>query len=142
VGEPPPAGTDTDHPIGASRIDHVVVMTPDIDRTVKAVERSLGLPLRRTRDGEAYGQPMRQAFFRMGEVILEVVGPPELDPGHVDRPAGFSGLAVVVASLDAACHLLGSELVSAPKPAVQEGRSIATIRSAAGLQVPVALMSA
>lgn len=142
AGDPPPPGTGADHPIGAIRIDHVVVMTPDLDRTVRAVERTLGLPLKRTREGEAYGQPMRQAFFRMGEVILEVVGPPETDGSRGDGPAGFFGLAVTVASLDAACDHLGPDLVSAPKPAVQEGRSIATIRSAAGLAVPVALMSA
>ena len=93
-----------EHPIGARRIDHLVVMTPDLDRTVQAVERGLGLPLRRTRDGEASGRPMRQAFFRMGEVILEVVGPPEPDPARAGGPAGFFGLAVTVASLDAACR--------------------------------------
>jgi len=141
VGDPPPAATGDDHPIGALRIDHVVVMTPDLDRTVRAVERGLGLPLKRTRDGEASGQPMRQAFFRMGEVILEVVGPPSRDPTHADGPARFFGLAVTVASLDAVAELLGAELLSAPKPAVQPGRSIATVRSAAGLQVPLALMT-
>lgn len=142
AGEPPPPVEGTDHPIGAARIDHVVVMTPDLDRTVRAIEPALGLPLKRTREGEAYGRPMRQAFFRMGEVILEVVGPPEPDEARAGGPAGFFGLAVTVASLDAACDHLGPDLVSAPKPAVQEGRSIATIRSAAGLAVPVALMSA
>ena len=147
IGDPPPARVAAsrrwraEHPIGALRIDHLVVMTPDLDRTVRAVERTLGLPLRRTRDGSASGRPVRQAFFRMGEVILEVVGPPIPTRPEPAAPAAFFGLAVTVASLDAAFELLGPELLSAPKPAVQPGRLIATVRSAAGLQVALALMT-
>ena len=77
----------------------------------------------------------------MGEVILEVVGPPEPDPARVRDPARFFGLAVTVASLDAAYDRLGPDLLSPPKPAVQPGRSIATVRAAAGLQVALALMT-
>jgi catechol 2,3-dioxygenase-like lactoylglutathione lyase family enzyme len=139
VGEPsaPPAG---DHAIGARVIDHVVVTTPDLERTAAVIERVLGLPLKRTRDGEAYGQPMRQAFFRMGEVVLEVVGPPE--PDRVGGPARFFGIAVTVDSVDAARARLGPDVVGEAKPAVQPGRSVATVRSTVGLSVPVALMSA
>ena len=139
VGEPSvaPAG---DHPIGARVVDHVVVATPDLDRTIAVIERALGLPLKRTRDGEAYGRQMRQAFFRMGEVILEVVGSPEPDPSG--GPARFFGIAITVDSLEAARAMLGPDVVGEAKPAVQPGRSIATVRSKAGLSVPVALMSA
>ena len=139
VGEPSAAPTG-DHPIGARVIDHVVVTTPDLDRTIAIIERTLGLPLKRTRDGEAYGRPMRQAFFRLGEVILEVVGSPEPDPAG--GPARFFGLAITVDSLEKARARLGPEVVGEAKPAVQPGRSIATLRSTAGLSVPVALMSA
>jgi catechol 2,3-dioxygenase-like lactoylglutathione lyase family enzyme len=139
-GEPPSLrGLAASHLLGATNIDHLVVMTPDVDRTVAAVQQRLGLPLRRTRDGEAYGQKMRQAFFRMGEVVLEVVGPPEAAPGG--GPATFFGLALTVASLPEAIDFVGSDRVSEPKPAVQPDRSIATVRSAAGLGVPLALMS-
>jgi len=143
VGEPPPpAGDgDVDHPIGALRIDHLVVMSPDLDRTIGVIERRLGLPLKRTRDGSAAGQTVRQAFFRLGEVILEVVGPAEPDPARSAAPAAFFGVAVTVASLDAAYERLGPDLLSATKPAVQPGRSIATVRKAAGLQVALALMT-
>jgi catechol 2,3-dioxygenase-like lactoylglutathione lyase family enzyme len=141
VGDPPPAAPGDPHPDGADHIDHVVVVTPDLDRTVRAVERSLGVPLRRTRDGESGGRPVRQSFFRLGEVILEVVGSPEPDPAAEGAPAQFFGLAVSVVSLDAAVDRLGTELVSEARPAVQPGRRIATIRQAAGLAVPVALMS-
>jgi catechol 2,3-dioxygenase-like lactoylglutathione lyase family enzyme len=141
VGDPPPAAPGDAHPNGAHHIDHVVVVTPDLDRTVRAIERSLGVPLRRTRDGESGGRPVRQAFFRLGEVILEVVGSPEPDPAAGSTPAKLFGIAVTVASLDAAVDCLGAELVSEARPAVQPGRRIATIRQAAGLAVPVALMS-
>jgi hypothetical protein len=46
-----------------------------------------------------------------------------------------------VRSLDAVAHYLGPDVLSPPKPAVQEGRQIATFRQAAGLGVPVALMN-
>jgi len=54
------------HPNGVQRIDHLVVMTPDVERTVAAFER-LGMEVRRRREGEAYGRPMRQAFFWLGD---------------------------------------------------------------------------
>jgi hypothetical protein len=139
-GEPPALpGLAASHLLGVTNIDHLVVMTPDVDRTVAAVQQRLGLPLRRTRDGEAYGQKMRQAFFRMGEVVLEVVGPPEAKPSG--GRATFFGLALTVASLPEAIDFVGSDRVSEPKPAVQTDRSICTVRSAAGLAVPLALMS-
>jgi hypothetical protein len=139
-GEPPTlAGLAPSHLLGAEVIDHLVVGTPDVDRTVRAIERGLGLSLRRTRDGDSAGRKVRQAFFRMGEVVLELVGAPEPDP--TGGPAAFWGLAFTVASLQEAVDFLGPDLVSDPKPAVQPGRWIATVRSAAGLAVPVALMS-
>jgi hypothetical protein len=128
---PPPV-----HKIGAEIIDHLVVLSPDVVRTVSVLE-GLGLPLRGMKDSDTYGRPMRQAFFRMGEVILEVVGGPEPDPRG--GPARFYGLALTMASLDDAKSLLGDRM-GTPKPAAQEGRLITTIH--ADLRVPVALMSA
>jgi catechol 2,3-dioxygenase-like lactoylglutathione lyase family enzyme len=140
-GEPAAlGGLGPSHLVGAQSIDHLVVLTPDIDRTVKAVERSLGLPLRRTRDAERDGYVMKQAFFRMGEVVLELVGGPEPDPAG--GPARFGGIVFTVDSIEDAVELLGEDLVSEPKPAVQPGRLIATVRPGAGLAVPLALMSA
>ena len=139
-GEPAAlGGLAPSHLIGAESIDHLVVLTPDIGRTVAAVERLLGLPLRRTRDADGDGVAMRQAFFRMGEVVLELVGGPHSDPAG--GPARFGGLVFTVTSIEDAVDYLGEDLVSAPKPAVQPGRLIATVRPAAGLAVPLALMS-
>jgi catechol 2,3-dioxygenase-like lactoylglutathione lyase family enzyme len=126
------------HPIGASVIDHLVVTTPDLARTIAAFETGLGLPLLRTRDTESAGAPMRQAFFRMGEVVLEVVEGAEPDPRG--GPARFYGLAITVEDFDAAVERAGDG-IGRPKPAVQPGRSIATFRKEAALGVPVAIMS-
>ncbi|MCU1351799.1 MAG: hypothetical protein JWM05_1008, partial [Acidimicrobiales bacterium] len=90
----PAAGAE--HPNGTTRIDHVVLVTPDLGRTVDALA-AIGLELRRTRDTDSPESPMRQAFFRIGEVILEVVGPPE--PSD-DGPSRWYGLAFAVDDLD------------------------------------------
>lgn len=126
-----------EHANGACGIDHVVVFTPDLDRTVAALEAA-GLNLRRVREvpGEA-DPPVRQAFFRLGEPILEVVGPVGEDR---QLPATFWGLVVVVSDLDAAAAALGERL-GAPRGAVQAGRRIATVRESARLGVPVAFMT-
>lgn len=129
-----------DHPLGVQSIDHLVVMTGDAMRTARVVERLLGVPLRRTRESDAAGRSVVQAFFRLGEVILEIVGPPP--DRTTDEPARFWGLALTVVSMDRAAEHLGPELLGPARPAVQAGRSIATIRDEAALGVPVALMSA
>jgi catechol 2,3-dioxygenase-like lactoylglutathione lyase family enzyme len=123
------------HALGVVRVDHVVVLTPDLERTTATVEAGLGVALRRRREGPSgSGAHVQQAFFRLGEVILELVaGPPH-------EPVRFWGLAFETRSLDDAFALVGPEHLRAPKPAVQPGRRIASFRSGAGLGVPVALM--
>lgn len=121
------------HPNGVTRIDHLVVITPDLDRTTATIE-ALGIEARRTREA---GRGRRQRFFRLGEVILELVGP--VEPAG-EGPATFWGLAFTVADIDAtAGHLAGR--IGEPKTAVQPGRRIATLRSGDELSVPIAFMS-
>jgi hypothetical protein len=129
------------HPNGARQIDHLVAISPDVDRTAAAI-RAAGVELRRMREGPTPGGSVRQAFFRLGEVILEVVEMPAGAPGAPERdaPARFYGLAFVVEDLDAAGGVLGDHLGRA-RDAVQPGRRIATIRREAGLGLPVALMT-
>jgi len=115
----------------------VVLATPDCDRTIAAFEVT-GLAARRTRHIDTYGSPMRQTFFRAGEVIVELVGP-EAPSG--DGPAGFFGLALTVADLETTGDYLGDGM-GAPKDAVQPGRRIATLRHRdLGMSVAIALMS-
>ncbi len=123
------------HELGASGIDHLVVMTPDLTRTTEAVAALTGCELKRVREVES----MRQGFHRIGRggLIVEVVERPEVEPG----PASFWGLVLNVDDLDAACERIGKDRISAPKDAVQPGRRIATISRGVGLGVPVALMT-
>ena len=85
----------------------------------------------------------RQAFFRLGEVILEVVQEPAdvLErSGGADRPALFWGLALLAGDLERTARAFGPH-VGEVRAAVQPGRRIATVKRSAGLAVPVALMS-
>ena len=115
-------------------VDHVVVMTPDLMRTSEALARATKAPLKRVREA---GESVRQAFHRVGDVVIEIVSSPQVAEG----PARLWGFVLTVRSLEAAADHLGPDVLSPPKPAVQEGRMIATFRQAAGLGVPVALMN-
>jgi catechol 2,3-dioxygenase-like lactoylglutathione lyase family enzyme len=136
---PPPAPT---HPNGVVAVDHVVAVTPDLDRTVAALTAA-GLDLRRIRDEPTPAGAPRQAFFRVGEPILEVVQePPEaIERAGGDHPAFFWGLALLAPDLDATAAHLGEGRVGEIRAAVQPGRRIATVRRAAGLAVPIALLT-
>ncbi len=123
------------HRNGAVGVDHVVVVTPDFDRTVAAL-REHGMAPRRIRHVGEGPEQFRQAFRRLGPAILEVVESARVPPG----PARFWGLTLIVSDLDAFVAELGPERISAAREAVQPGRRIATLRRAAGLGQPVAVM--
>lgn len=117
------------HPNDVRAIDHVVLLTPDLDATIDTLSAD-GHDLRRVRDA---GNGMQQAFFRLGPVILEVVGPSDGD----ER---LWGITFTVDDLDATVAFLGDR-VRPPKDAVQPGRRIATLDTAAGSTVPIAFMT-
>jgi hypothetical protein len=120
------------HENGATRIDHLVLMSPDLPRTMSEME-ALGLEARRERNAGNF----KQVFFRMGEVILELVGPHEAGPGE----SHFWGVTFAVPDLDATAEFLG-ERVGRVKDAVQPGRRITTLRGREiGISPAVAFMS-
>ena len=130
------------HPNGALAIDHVVAMSPALDRSVPALQAA-GLDLRRIREQPTPAGAPRQAFFRLGAEILEVVQEPEgvvERGGGPDRPVRLWGLALAVADLDRTVAALGPH-VGSIRPAVQPDRRIATLRRGAGVAIPVALIS-
>ncbi len=135
----PPPLTAPAHPNGVTAVDHVVAFTPALDRTVAALEAA-GLDLRRIREQPTPAGAPRQAFFRLGAVILEVVQQPEEMIENAEGPAFFWGLALLTPDLDATVAGLGDR-VSEARAAVQPGRRIATLRRSAGLALAVALMS-
>lgn len=104
------------HPNGAEAVDHVVVLTGSLSRTVAALQAA-GLDLRRSTG--------KMAFLRLGPSILEVVE-------RGGDPAHFWGLVVVVPD---------PAWIGPAKDAVQPGRRIATVSPEAGLGTALALMS-
>ena len=137
----PPPGSAPSHPNGIASLDHVVAISSDLDRTVVALEGA-GLDLRRIREEPTPAGAPRQAFFRLGAVILEVVQePPEAtERAGGNRAAFFWGLAFIAPDLEKTVTFLGDH-ASEIRAAVQPGRQIATLRRGAGLSLPVALMT-
>ena len=130
--------TPATHANGVTAIDHVVLMSPDLDRTVEALA-AVGVEPRRQRDAELGGRPIRQIFFRLGEVIVEVVGSPDTAS---EGPSTLWGLTYVVTDIDATASFFGDR--TAPvKDAVQPGRRITTLRHhELGMSVRTAMISA
>lgn len=139
--ERPPPDAAPAHPNGIASLDHVVAISSDLDRTAAALSAA-GLDLRRVREEPTPAGAPRQAFFRLGSTILEVVQePPEAtERAGGDRPAFFWGLAFVCPDLERTVAFFGDR-ASEIRPAVQPGRQIATLRRDAGLSLPVALMT-
>ncbi|HVE93862.1 MAG TPA: hypothetical protein VNB24_03000 [Acidimicrobiales bacterium] len=132
----PGEATTLPHDNGVVGIDHIVVLSPDVDRTVEALAE-VGFEPRRERLTDTYGSPMRQVFFRAGDAILELIG------GQTATGEGkirVFGLALTSGDLDATVAHFGERL-HRPKDAVQPGRRIATLDRSAGSTVALAFMS-
>lgn len=130
----PRPAPETAHPNGVSGVDHVVVATPDHERTADALA-SIGLHPRRTVDGARGDSATRYRFTLLGTGLLEVIGPvtAAADPGE----ARFVGLALVAPDLT-----VFGEHAGEPQPAVQPGRDIVTLRSRPlGGGVPLAVLT-
>jgi hypothetical protein len=109
------AGRHDEHANGVTTIDHVVLLTKDLDARVKALIDD-GFDHRATRGP--------QAFFVLGPCLLEVVENQEAE--------GLWGITFVATDV---------ERYENAKDAVQPGRRIATVRREAGLGFPVALIT-
>ncbi len=130
------------HPNGVVEIDHVVAVSPAFERSVAAFEHA-GLDLRRVREEPTPAGAPRQAFFRLGREILELVQEPDevvASKGGPDRPVCFWGLALLVEDIDRTVELMAPHARPA-RDAVQAGRRISTLGRSAGVAIPLALMS-
>lgn len=127
-----PGASRAAHPNTATSLDHVVIASNSLERTSAAIEAALGAPLKRVREAG----PVRQGFHRVGGVIVEIVE----SAAHPGDRAVIWGVAVNVVDLDAAVAA-APDRIRAPRPAVQPGRRIASVRRDAGLTLPVALMT-
>jgi hypothetical protein len=125
------------HPNGVTAIDHVVLLSPNLARTVSSLA-AIGLQPRRERDADLGGQPMRQVFFRLGPVILEVVGSPSAAGAD---PSSLWGVTYVVEDIDATAAFFGDRALRV-KAAVQPGRRITTLKHRdLGMSVRTAMIS-
>ncbi len=151
VAGPSPLPTDVDgipiasgdpldavsHPNGAFELDHLVWFTSSLERSSAAIETALGLECRRVRETSE----VRQAFHRFDDVagargcILELA-----ETDRVER-SSLMGVVFSVRDLHELADTLGSDVVSPPKPAVQRGRWISSVRREVGLGTAVALMT-
>ncbi len=130
AGRPNLASSDAErqpsNPNGVFHLDHAVMMSPSLPRTVPALEAA-GFEVRRRRD---IPRGQQQVFLWAGATIIELVGPVEaaddLDVG--DHPSKLWGLAMSTDDIDAAATTLGDNL-GMIKDAVQPGRRIATVRT-------------
>ncbi|WP_123023363.1 VOC family protein [Mycolicibacterium stellerae] len=126
------------HANGVTAIDHVVLLSPDLNRTVDALA-AVGVTPRRERDAELGGRPIRQIFFRFGEVVIEAVGSPETAS---EGPSTLWGITYLVADIDATAAFFGDRATPV-KDAVQPGRRITTLRHHdLGMSVRTAMISA
>jgi hypothetical protein len=134
TSEPP--GDPPVHPNGVLGLDHVVAFSTSLGDSVEALVNA-GLDLRRIREQPTPAGAPRQAFFRLGGEILEVVqGPQNGEPTGLR----FWGLALRSEDLERTAASF-SPHCSEIRPAVQTGRFISSVRRSAGLAVPLALMS-
>ena len=93
-------------------LEHIVVMTPDVERAISQ-SATIGVPCKRIRE---LGNGTRQAFFKLEQTVLEVVGPARGEPG-------CWGLALMCSDIHrAVAHARDSSLqATEPKPAIQGG---------------------
>jgi hypothetical protein len=114
-------------------LDHLVVATPDVDRTTAALA-AVGLTHRRTVDAPHGDIGVRYRFLLLGTCVLELVGPAE--PAGT-APAIFGGLAFTAPDLD-----VFTEVTGPPRAAIQPGRRIVTLRTEQhDVSVPIAILT-
>jgi len=94
-------------------LEHVVVMTPVLEDAIAANE-AVGVPCKRIRE---VGNGARQAFFKLEQTVLEVVGPALGKPGCWGLALMCTDIASAVATARA-----GGLQATEPKLAIQGGQ--------------------
>ena len=94
-------------------LEHIVVMTPSLEEAIAAHEK-IGLPCKRIREA---GGGVRQAFFKLEQTVLEIVGPGRGTPQ-------VWGLAFMCKDIRRAVNLARANGLEAtePKTAIQGGK--------------------
>lgn len=110
-----------------TRLDHVVVRTPNPERALAVYGAKLGLDLRLDRSNRDW--KVRQLFFRCGDSVVEFGA--AIDRQVSDAPDRFGGLAWQVADIEAAHARIASAGfdVSDVKTGRKPGTRVFTVRS-------------
>jgi len=112
-------------------LEHIVVMTPVLDDAIAANE-AIGVPCKRIRE---VGNGARQAFFKLEQTVLEIVGPAR-------ERSGCWGLALMCVDIGRAVATAraGGLQATDPKLAIQGGQIARIVEPLDG--VAIAFMQA
>ena len=107
-------------------LEHIVVMTPSLEDAIAAHEK-IGLPCKRIREA---GGGMRQAFFKLEQTVLEIVGPGRGTPQ-------VWGLAFMCKDIRRAVDVARTNGMEAtePKTAIQGGKIARIVNPLDGVAV-------
>ena len=124
-----------DHPNGCFGIDHVVLRVPEFGRGRIALEQ-IGALVGEPEAISKSGPTILRSAVNMGEVVVELIGPEQLDP---IASWALWGLVMSVREVDECAKLLGPA-VGKVKPAVQKNKCITTVRKEAGASAAIAFL--
>jgi predicted enzyme related to lactoylglutathione lyase len=107
-------------------LEHIVVMTPSLEDAIAAHEK-IGLPCKRIREA---GGGVRQAFFKLEQTVLEIVGPGRGTPQ-------VWGLAFMCNDIRRAVDIARANGLEAtePKTAIQGGKIARIVNPLDGVAV-------
>ena len=107
-------------------LEHIVVMTPSLEDAIAAHEE-IGLPCKRIREA---GGGMRQAFFKLEQTVLEIVGPAR-------GASQVWGLAFMCKDIKRAVEVARANGMEAtePKTAIQGGKIARIVQPLDGVAI-------
>lgn len=117
------------HALPLKRLDHLAAVAPDLDKTSRYWTDTLGIPV----FGEVLSPTTRIRQFKVGDAIIELLGPATPDSPIHGRPPGLiSMVAMEVPDVAAAVAHARAADFTAPDPAtgVLPGTRTATIPAA------------
>lgn len=118
-----------EHGLPLKRLDHLAALTPDIDAATRFFTEVLEVP----QFGEVAGRGMVIRQMKMGDAILELLGPDGPESPLHSRPAGMASMcAFEVDNLDSAVAMARERGFTPGDPAtgVLPGTRVATIPAA------------
>lgn len=111
-----------------TRMDHAVLLSPDLEATRRVWMESLGVRL--ALDRTFPDRNTRILFFRLGDITIEASGGAEQSAEGMGKPDRIWGLAWGVPDVEAACERLreaGID-VAGPRPGIKPGTLVATVK--------------